>query len=191
MRKVALICAATVVGALGITAVASAIQGSRRSRSPCRTIVPGRGQAAQREQADGHDRHDDRPGRGAVRAATAATIHFDKNLVFNSKKFPTCTVTQVQRDNAKCPTGSKVGSGSAKSTRARAPPSRATPRRPSRPTTARTTASSCWSVNASPAVRTVMVGTLKPDSGKYGRKLDIPAIPPVLQNGGFPGLTTR
>ena len=29
MRKVALICAATVVGALGITAVASAIQGTQ------------------------------------------------------------------------------------------------------------------------------------------------------------------
>jgi hypothetical protein len=34
-----------------------------------------------------------------------------------------------------------------------------------------------------------MMGTLKPDTGRDGRKLDIPAIPPVLLNGGFPGLT--
>jgi hypothetical protein len=43
-------------------------------------------------------------------------------------------------------------------------------------------------VNPSPALRAVMVGTLKTDTGKYGRKLDV-AIPPVLQNGGLPGLT--
>jgi hypothetical protein len=122
-------------------------------------------------------------------AATAATIHFDKNLVFNSKKFPTCTVAQVQRDNAKCPTGSKVGSGSAKSTLFSGA---AVSGNPAPTVTAYNGPNNrlfLLVVNTSPAVRAVMVGTLKPDSGKYGRKLDIPAIPPVLQNGGFPGLT--
>ena len=189
MRKVALICAAAVVGALGITAVASAIQGqqtvsvslqnnragtSSKPRSVSKltvttgtSIVPGE----------------------APWAATAATIHFDKNLVFNSKKFPTCTVAQVQRDNAKCPTGSKVGSGSAKSTLFSGA---AVSGNPAPTVTAYNGPNNrlfLLVVNTSPGVRAVMVGTLKPDSGKYGRKLDIPAIPPVLQNGGFPGLT--
>jgi hypothetical protein len=189
MRKVALICAATVVGALGITAVASAIQGtqtvkvalqnnragtSSKPRSVSKltvttgtSIVPGE----------------------APWAATAATIHFDKNLVFNSKKFPTCTATQVQRDNSKCPTGSKVGSGSAQSTLFSG---NAVSGNPAPTVTAYNGPNNrlfLLVVNTSPAVRAVMVGTLKSDSGKYGRKLDIPAIPPVLQNGGFPGLT--
>src|ERR1700755_3693394 len=99
MRKVALLCAATVIGALGITAVASAIQGtqtvkvalqnnragtSSKPRSVSKltvttgtTIVPGE----------------------APWAAQAAPVHFDKNLVLNQKKFPTCTATQGHADN--------------------------------------------------------------------------------------------
>src|ERR1700709_2952060 len=103
MRKVALLCAAPVVGALGITAVASAIQGqqglkiatlSNRAGTKSKprsvgkltvttstTIVPGE----------------------APWAATAATVHFDKNPVFNSSKSPKCSQTQVQTADSKGP----------------------------------------------------------------------------------------
>lgn len=46
-------------------------------------------------------------------ATKTATIFFDKNLVFNSSKFPTCTTATVQANEAGCKKGSKVGSGSA------------------------------------------------------------------------------
>lgn len=39
---------------------------------------------------------------------TNAVIHFDKSLVFNYKKFPTCTEVQVNADASKCAKGSKV-----------------------------------------------------------------------------------
>lgn len=42
-----------------------------------------------------------------------AVIHFDKNIKFNNKKFPTCTADVVAKDATKCPAGSKVGTGSA------------------------------------------------------------------------------
>lgn len=189
MRKVALICAALLVGGLGVTAVASAIQGSQtvtvslrsnragtkaKPRSVSRltvvtqtTIVPGE----------------------APWAATAATIHFDRNLVFGASKFPSCSRSVVQRDDSKCPRGSKVGSGSAQSTlfSGTAPAGNPAPK---------VTAYNgkrgklyLLVVNTSPAVRAVMVGSLRPDTGKYGRKLVIAQIPPVLQNGGLPGLT--
>ena len=189
MRKVALLCAATVVGALGITAVASAIQGQQgvtvttlnkragtksKPRSVGKltvttttTIVPGE----------------------APWAATAATVHFDKNLVFNSSKFPKCSQTQVQSDDSKCPKGSKVGGGLAQSTLFAGA---AASGNPAPQVTAYNGSNNhlyLLVVNQAPAVRAVMVGTLKPDTGKYGRKLDIPAIPGVLQNGGLPNLT--
>ena len=189
MRKVALLCALTVAGALGITAIASAIQGqqglkvalqnnragtkskprsvSKLTVTTSTTIVPGE----------------------APWAATAATIHFDKNLVFNSSKFPKCSATQVQADNTKCPKGSKVGSGAAQSTLFSGTAASGNPA----PTVTAYNGSNnhlfLLVVNQSPAVRAVMTGTLKTDTGKYGRKLDIPQIPSVLQNGGFPGLT--
>jgi hypothetical protein len=46
-------------------------------------------------------------------ATKTAVISFDKNLVFNPKSFPTCTQATVQANEAGCPKGSKVGSGSA------------------------------------------------------------------------------
>ncbi len=42
-----------------------------------------------------------------------AVIHFDKNIKFNNRKFPTCSADTVAKDASKCPRGSKVGSGSA------------------------------------------------------------------------------
>src|SRR5262245_52939635 len=117
MRKVALLCALAAVGALGITAVASAVQDSQQKigvkLQNNKAGTPSKPKSVSKLTVTTNTAIV--PGE-APWAATAATIHFDKNLVFNSKKFPTCTATQVQRDNTKCPTGSKVGSGSAQST---------------------------------------------------------------------------
>jgi hypothetical protein len=188
MRKVALFCAALLVGALGVTAVASAIQGNQtvsvslqnnragtkaKPRSVSRltvttgtTIVPGE----------------------PPWAATAATIHFDKNLKFNSSKFPGCSQAVVQQDDSKCPKGSKVGGGSAVATlfSGTAASGQQTPK-----VTAYNGKGGklyLLVVNTAPALRAVMVGSLRPDTGKYGRKLVV-SIPTVLQNGGLPGLT--
>jgi hypothetical protein len=189
MRKVALLCAATVVGALGITAVASAIQGQQSL-----TVALQSNRAGSKQKPRSVSKLTVTTGTTIVPgeapwAATAATVHFDKNLVFNSSKFPKCSQTQVQADDSKCPKGSKVGSGGAKSTLFAGANASGNPA----PTvTAYNGANNhlyLLVVNQFPAVRAVMAGTLKPDTGKYGRKLDIPQIPGVLQNGGLPNLT--
>jgi hypothetical protein len=188
MRKVALFCVALFVGALGVTAVASAIQGnqtvavslqsnragtkakprsvSKLTTTTATTIVAGE----------------------PPFAATSATIHFDKNLIFNSSKFPRCSQAVVQQNNASCPTGSKVGTGSAQSTLFSGTAVAGNPA----PTVTAYNGSGgklyLLVVSTAPAVRAVMVGALRPDTGKFGRKLVV-TIPGVLQNGGLPGLT--
>jgi hypothetical protein len=44
---------------------------------------------------------------------TQAVIYFDKNIVFNGAKFKSCTAAKVQASESSCPSGSKVGTGSA------------------------------------------------------------------------------
>jgi hypothetical protein len=187
MRKVALFCAALVAGAFGVTAVASAIQGqqgvsvsltSNRAGTKAKPRSVGKLTVTTSTSVV--------PGEPAW-AATAATIHFDKNLVFNSSKFPTCSQTQVQQDDTKCPKGSKVGSGAAVATLFLG--GAGSPVSPAPKVTAYNGSGGklYLLVNAPPLVREVMVGTLKTDTGKYGRKLSIPAIPEALQTGGVPG----
>ena len=189
MRKVALICAAAMVGALGVAAVASAVQGTQTVSV---SVQSNRAGTASKPRSVGRLNVVTSTSIVAGEppwAATAATIHFDRNLVFRSSAFPKCAQAVVQQDDSRCPAGSKVGSGAAQSTLFSGTAVSGTPA----PTvTAYNGAGNrlfLLVVNRSPAVRAVMVGTLKPDTGRYGRKLDIPAIPPVLQNGGFPGLT--
>jgi hypothetical protein len=177
MRKVALVCVAAVVGALGITAVAFAINGTQtisvktttnragtksKPRSVGRiTVVTGTTPAVT----------------DAPFATRRAVIHFDKNLVFGNSKFATCKQSVVQSNPTRCPSGSRIGSGSAVARLSTG--SQVTPKirafngaggklflLVTEPT---------FNVNA------VIVGTLKSDSGKYGRKLDV-AIPQNLQN---------
>jgi hypothetical protein len=188
MRKVALFCAALLAGALGLTAIASAIQGSQTVSVSLRSNRAGT-KAKPRSVSRVTVVTQTAPVQGeAPFAATRAVIHFDKNLVFNASKFPSCRQTVVQQNDAQCPRGSKVGRGSASATlfSGNAPSGDQAPR-----VTAYNGGSGkiyLLVVNPSPALRAVMVGTLKTDTGKYGRKLDV-AIPPVLQNGGLPGLT--
>jgi hypothetical protein len=123
-------------------------------------------------------------------ATSRAVIRLDKTWKFSNKsKFPSCTLTQIRADEAKCNVRSKVGTGTATAVVAAA-----------------NNTSSNLDVTAfngpgqklfllveteNPLpVRDVMDGTLKSDTGKYGRKLDV-VIPQGLQQvAGFrPTLT--
>lgn len=52
-------------------------------------------------------------GEAGTFATKTAVISFDKNIVLSASKFPTCSLTQVEKDETRCKTGSRVGSGSA------------------------------------------------------------------------------
>jgi hypothetical protein len=106
-------------------------------------------------------------------ATRSAVIHFDRNLVFNSAKFPSCTEAQVRAGGAACGKA-KIGSGKALGlalgqqeplaiTAYNGPRGR----------------SILPHVAGHDPLRidSVIVGRLAPDSGAFGRKLvvDIPA----------------
>ncbi len=54
------------------------------------------------------------PDAAAPFATKFANVFFDKNIVFNGKKFPSCTqAATLSSGGSSCPTGSKVGKGTA------------------------------------------------------------------------------
>lgn len=110
-------------------------------------------------------------------ATTSATIFFDKNLQFYGKNFKSCSRAQVQADETRCPTGSKVGVGTAEGTALGATEH------------LKITAFNgpkgnkleLHVVGSQPlAIDSVIEGTIKPASGKFGHKLVVP-IPQGLQ----------
>jgi uncharacterized low-complexity protein len=121
-------------------------------------------------------------------ATRTATIHFDKNLVFNSAKFPSCTEAQVLSGAAAC-AKAKVGSGKAVGlalglqqnlavTAYNGPGGKAV--------LLHVTGSQPLKINS------VIVGKLNPDSGAFGRKLVV-TIPANLQQpltGAYATLTS-
>ena len=109
-------------------------------------------------------------------ATRSAVIHFDKNLVFNSAKFPSCTEAQVQTGAAAC-AKAKIGSGNAAGlavgqqqdlavTAYNGPGGKAV--------LLHVTGSKPLKIDS------VIVGKLNPDSGAFGRKLVV-TIPANLQ----------
>src|SRR4051812_4574353 len=113
MRKVALVCAAAVVGALGITAVASAIQGTQTISARLLSNRAGT-KAKPRSVSRLTIVTNTTPVPGEPPFATRrAVIHFDKNLTFGTSKFANCAKSVVQSNAANCPSGSRVGGGSA------------------------------------------------------------------------------
>jgi hypothetical protein len=110
-------------------------------------------------------------------ATSGATIYLDKNLVFNTSRFKSCAASTVQVNEAKCPKGSKVGSGSAvgfalglredlKITAYNAPKGKGL---------------NLLVVGSEPlTIRAVLDGKLAKASGAFGRKLIVP-IPEGLQ----------
>lgn len=114
MRKIALLAVSALVVALGISGVASAIQGGQGISINLKSNKAG---TAKKPRDVGRltvmTTLTPAPGEAGTFATRTATISFDKNLVFNPGKFKTCTQRQVLSNAAKCPRGSKIGSGSA------------------------------------------------------------------------------
>jgi hypothetical protein len=182
MRKVALICAAVFVGALGITAVASAIQGTQTISVKLKSNRAGT-KAKPRSVSQLTVVTATTPVAGEPPFATKqAVIRFDKNLVFGASKFGSCAKTVVQSNPANCPASSKVGSGSAVARLSTGGQVTPTITAYNGPRTASGN-SKLFLLVKEPTfnVNAVLDGTLKPDTGKYGRKLDV-LIPPNLQN---------
>jgi hypothetical protein len=121
-------------------------------------------------------------------ATQSTVIHFDKGLVFNSAKFPSCTEAQARTGAAAC-TKAKVGSGKAVGL--------ALGQQENLTITAyngpKGKSILLHVVGTQPLdINTVIVGQLKPDSGAFGRKLVV-AIPSNLQQplaGVFATLTS-
>jgi hypothetical protein len=178
MRKVALVCAAALVGALGITAVASAIQGTQTISVKLQNNRAGT-KAKPRSVSRLTITTATTPVAGEPPFATRrAVIHFDRNLVFGTSKFANCRKSVVQTNPARCPSGSKVGGGSAVarlSTGGQVTPTITAYNGPNGRKIFLLVKEPTFNVNA------VLDGTLKTDTGKYARKLDV-AIPANLQN---------
>ncbi len=121
-------------------------------------------------------------------ATKTAVIFFDKNLVFNTKAFKTCSQATVQANEGNCPSGSKVGSGSAVGN--------ALGQTQNLKVSAFNGPNSTLNLHvtgsAPLAIDSVIVGKLGKSSGKYGTKLSV-TIPANLQQplpGVFATLTS-
>jgi hypothetical protein len=121
-------------------------------------------------------------------ATKTTVVHFDKNLKFGGKYLKSCSADKVRSDNTSCPTGSKVGSGSATGS--------------ALGLTENLTVTAYNGPGGnklellvdgtSPlTIHDVIEGKLLSDSGKFGKKLSV-AIPDSLQQpapGAFATLT--
>jgi LysM repeat protein len=114
-------------------------------------------------------------------ATKQAVIHFDKNLIFNSRFFPSCTLAQAQAQAAAAGTAcnkAKVGTGSAKAIAGGVVPINDVkvtlfngPK-----------GKNLWLLVQEPQfnVNEIMRGNLTKDRGAYGKKLVV-TIPEALQ----------
>ena len=116
----------------------------------------------------------------------SVVIHFDKNLKFNTTRFPVCSKITVASKPETCPKGSLVGRGQTRSVAG-------APQLVNNPTVeAYNSAGGKLQLRLvkSPGdvldSKQVLTGTLRPDTGKFGKKLVVP-IPEKLQinNGLF------
>lgn len=179
MRKSGLI-AATVAASFSVTAIAQAIDvdqaiiikttGKKGTKAKPTTL-----KLSTTTKTSAKD-----PAQNGTYATKSAVIHFDKNLKFNAKSFPTCTESTVVNTPADCPAKSLVGKGYAKAV------------------------IGAGQIKANPTIKAynaaggklilrllkaegevdssgVLTGTLKKDTGKFGQKLVVP-IPEKLQN---------
>jgi len=109
-------------------------------------------------------------------ATKSAVIHFDKNLVFNSAKFASCTEAQARADAAAC-AKAKIGSGSATGV-ALGQTQKLSVKAYNGPGGKSIL---LHVVGSQPlSIDTVIVGKLQADSGAFGKKLVV-AIPANLQ----------
>jgi hypothetical protein len=111
MRKMTLtaVAAATAIGAVGAAQAVTPTTALKASVSPSK-----KGTAKKPKNVKLSIELITQPKAGEPGFATKSTVvHFDKNLVFGSKYLKSCSASQVQIDNTKCKSGSRVGSGSA------------------------------------------------------------------------------
>jgi hypothetical protein len=173
MRKVALL-ATTAIAAVGVTTPAWAVnadQGLDVSLSPTKAGTKQKPAAVKIKVKTTTNPKDNVPF-----ATREAVIHFDKALVFNPKKFKTCSASKIQASESSCPKGSKVGSGSAIGTAIGQTSNLKVSafNGPKSKLMLHVTASTPLQIDA------VIQASLKKDKGKYGYKLVLP-VPDNLQ----------
>ncbi len=183
MRKLGLI-AATVVASVGVAAVAQAVdvnqtvavkvtgkKGTKKKPTALKLDVT-TGTSAKDLTLNG------------TFATKSAIIHFDKNLVFNPTKFPTCDIPTVTSTPDDCPKGSEVGKGVAEATlgskQVGSTKIKLSPTIRAFNTKGGKLALKLTKAAGDAAGDAVLTGTLKKDSGKYGVKLDV-VIPAPIQ----------
>jgi hypothetical protein len=189
MRKVASVALAASLTAAAVAVPASAISGNQGLKV---TVSPSK-HGSKKKPANVKLKvttTTDAPKAGEPAFATkTAVISFDKNLVLNGAKFKRCTADQLRAAESNCPSGSKVGGGTAQGI--------------ALGQTANLTVTAfngpkgktllLHVVGSTPiAIDSVMVASLKTASGKYGKKLVVP-IPDNLQQpitGVFATLTS-
>jgi hypothetical protein len=173
MRKVALL-ATTAVAALGLAGPAWAVNADQTISIKLKPTKAGTKKKPANVKITVQT--DTTPKDAVAFATKQAVIHFDKNLIFNPKKFKTCSAATIQANEASCPKGSKVGGGTSIGT-AIGQTSNLTVTAfngPSGKFMLHVTASTPLQIDG------VIQATLKKDTGKFGYKLVVP-IPDNLQ----------
>jgi hypothetical protein len=112
MHKLTLAAAIAVIVALGAAGVASAINGTQTISAK---ITQSKAGTKAKPRSVGTltvtTGVTPAPGEVGTFATKTAVLFFDKNIVFGMSKFKSCTAANAAKDN--CPSGAKVGSGSA------------------------------------------------------------------------------
>ncbi|MGZ4270791.1 MAG: hypothetical protein ACXVSX_16475 [Solirubrobacteraceae bacterium] len=114
MRKFMLLAVASLAAALGVAGVASAVN---PDQSLIVKLTSSKAGTKAKPRSVGklnvETPNTPGPGEAGTFATKTAIISFDKNLVFSPSKFPSCSKSQVEKDETKCPARSRVGGGSA------------------------------------------------------------------------------
>jgi hypothetical protein len=175
MRKLTLTAAAavTAIGAVGVAQAVTPTTALKASVSPTK-----KGTKKKPKNVKLNVELITQPAPGDPAFATRSTVvHFDKNIKFDGKHLKSCSQSQVQTDETKCPKGSRVGSGTATGS-ALGLTENLTVTAYNGP---RGTKIELLVDGQSPLqIHQVIEGKLQSDSGKYGKKLVV-AIPDALQ----------
>ena len=182
MRKLALAATLAVTGAFGVAGVAHAVEADQSLKVTLKSAKAGTKTKPKSVGALKVIINTQPTGTTPPAYATKqAVVHFDKNIVFFAKSFPSCTLAQARAQASGSGTAcnkAKVGTGSAKALAGGTVPVdgiRVTLfNGPS--------GKNVWLLvqNDNPAVSEVMLGKLVKDKGAYGQKLVV-TIPENLQ----------
>lgn len=115
MPRRLILAAATLVTALAVTTPALAIESVQQfkgSASPSRAGTTAQPEAVALKVRAWFDDITPDIGRQVQFATAKAAVYVSRNGITNNRRFPSCTLAQVYEDEARCPAGSRVGSGS-------------------------------------------------------------------------------